>query len=366
MDRTNSVEDMDPDERSPYPAFVSVVIPCRNEVTCIDVCLQSVLSQDEPPGGFEVLIADGMSDDGTRERIQAVSKRDSRVRLIDNPKRIVSSGLNNAIRAARGAIIIRMDAHSEYGSDYVVRCVSALVRTGADNVGGPARTRAKGYTQRAISAAYHSAFSVGGARFHDEEFEGELDTVVYGCWWKETLLRIGLFDEELVRNQDDELNLRLTRGGGTVWQCPRIRSWYWPRSSLRELFIQYFQYGYWKVRVIQKHRIPASLRHLVPVLFVSMVGLGWLAAVVDPRALALYSSVLGTYTAICILYSIAIASRSGWELLPVLPPVFLAYHCGYGLGFAVGIVDFILLRSGPRAVATRLTRRVSMTPESRR
>src|SRR4029453_11974231 len=132
-----------------------------------------------------------------------------------------------------------------------------LRETDADNVGGPAHTKGIGYLQSAICAAYHSPFAVGGARFHQVDYEGDVDTVTYGCWPRKVFDQIGFFDEEFIRNQDDEFNLRLTRMGGKLWQSPRIKSWYRPRNSLRSLFRQYMQYGYWKVRVIQKHKIPA-------------------------------------------------------------------------------------------------------------
>ena len=138
-------------------------------------------------------------------------RTNGRIRVIDNPGRIVSTGLNAAIRTARGDIVVRLDAHTAYAPDYIRRCVDVLESTGADNVGGPARTRANGRLGQAISAAYHNPFGSGGARFHNEEFEGYVDTVIYGCWRKTTLEQLGLFDEALVRNQDDELNFRLVR-----------------------------------------------------------------------------------------------------------------------------------------------------------
>ena len=338
--------------------LVSIVVPCRNEAGHIDVCLRSILSQEELSGGrgFEVLVADGLSDDGTREAILERVAHDQRLRLIDNPGRIVSTGLNAAVRAARGEIIIRMDAHTEYASDYVCQCVAVLTESGADNVGGPACTRAEGTMQRAICAAYHSPFSVGGARFHDPSYEGELDTVVYGCWRTETLLRLGLFDEELERNQDDELNLRLSLSGGRLWQSPRIKSWYRPRSSLKALFKQYLQYGYWKVRVIQKHGRPASLRHLVPVVLVLGVTLGWLPGFGHWSCWLVYAGALGLYGLLCLLFSVRAAATSGWDLLLVLPVVFLIYHFSYGIGFAWGILDFLVLRRGAARTMTTLTR----------
>ena len=361
---------------------VSIIVPCRNEAGHIEKCLHDILAQEPRRDGetFEVLVADGMSDDGTREIVRKVAQSDSRVRLIDNPGRIVSTGLNEAVRAARGGIIVRMDAHTEYAPDYVRQCVAVLRQTGADNVGGPALTRAEGYVQRAVAAAYRSPFSAGGARFHDPGYEGKVDTVVYGCWRRETLLRIGLFDEGLVRNQDDELNYRLlheggrpfdetmvrteddelnfriVRKGGRLWQSPRIRSWYRPRSSLAALFRQYVQYGYWKVRVIQKHGRPASARHLVPVCFVAGLALGWLPGFAHWWFWAAYGAAVGFYLLLSLLFSAAAARRAGWDLFPILPLVFLTYHVGYGLGFARGLFDFVILRRRASPAMTALTR----------
>ncbi len=228
------------------------MVPCRNEAGAIGEALDSILAQDLAGFTWEILIADGMSNDGTRAILERYRRDEPRVRVIDNPRRTVPAGLNAAIREARGEIILRMDAHTSYAPDYVRRSVETLRATGAANVGGPARTRPHGYWGRAIAAAYHSPLACGGARFHNPEYEGWADTVPYGCWRKSTLVEAGLFDEALVRNQDDELNLRLWRAGKRVWQSPAIVSWYRPRGSVRQLFQQYFQYGFWKVAVISQ------------------------------------------------------------------------------------------------------------------
>ena len=383
---------------------VSVIVPCRNESSHIATCVAGLLALDAPAGGFEVIVADGMSDDGTREILEKIAAVSSPVvpvgspstqadrspishlpsshpnrptiRVIDNPRRIVSTGLNAAIHAAHGEIIIRLDAHTEYAPDYVRECVAALRATGADNVGGPARTKAQTYIEKAVSAAYHSPFSVGGARFHDPDYEGYVDTVTYGCWPRSTFEKFGLFDEELVRNQDDEHNLRITRGGGKIYQSPKIKSWYRPRGSLKALFKQYMQYGYWKVRVIQKHKLPASWRHLVPGAFVFMLLLlafaSVLFAVVPSAIFHLPSSVcrlpllglcslLFAYASAVFVASVVTAAKTEWKLLPVLPLVFGCYHFGYGLGFLRGILDFVILRRGASVSFTKLTRGSSET-----
>ena len=252
-----------------------------------------------------------------------------------------------------------MDAHTEYASDYVKQCVLILETTGADNVGGPARTKSDGYMQEAIAAAYHSPFSVGGARFHNVDYEGAVDTVTYGCWRREIFDRIGFFDESLVRNQDDEFNLRLKRAGGQIWQSPRIQSWYKPRSSLRSLFWQYAQYGYWKVRVIQKHRIPASVRHLVPAGFLLLLVALPMLSFYSALAFRAWFALIGAYLAFIVLASLRTANEKGWKLLPVVPLAFACFHFGYGFGFLRGVWDFILLRRQPGAAFSSLTRSAS-------
>jgi succinoglycan biosynthesis protein ExoA len=333
---------------------ISIVSACRNERKHIRAFIDSLLAQDLAGFDWEIIIADGASEDGTKEALSEVSRENPRVAVIDNPSRIVSTGLNAAIRAARGDIILRMDAHTEYASDYIQRCVEALETSGAQNVGGPARTKAEGLRARAIQAAYHSRFSTGGAKFHDENYTGYVDTVTYGCWRKETLLKLGLFDEKLVRNQDDELNLRLTRAGGKIWQSAEIVSWYRPRATLSALFRQYFQYGFWKVAVIRKHRIPGSWRHLIPGVFVAgnmALLLAALCLAVAGRAdlaektLLGWAAVLAAYVLASLVASFAAAKKFGWKLFPYLPGTFAVFHVSYGLGFLLGSVYWTFARS---------------------
>ena len=346
----------------PNHPTVTIIIPCRNEVKHIEPCLRSILSQNFTPGDFEIIVSEGMSNDGTRKVLKQLLEEASNILLVNNHGLTVSTGLNTAIKASRGQIIIRMDAHTEYASDYIRQCVEVLKGTRADNVGGPARTKAKGYMQSAICAAYHSAFSVGGARFHNIQYEGFVDTVPYGCWRRELFERLGGFDEELVRNQDDEFNLRIIRAGGKIWQSPRIQSWYSPRGSLSALFQQYMQYGYWKVRVIQKHKVPASIRHIIPSGFVFLLLvlplLSWLSSLAGWAWIGL----AGIYMVVNLTASFSTASQTAWKLFPVLPFVFFCFHFAYGLGFLNGIGDFVIRRRGPRPSQTKLTRTSNTNP----
>ena len=336
--------------------IVSVVIPCRNEAAHIVSCLDSVLAQENNGFELEVLVADGRSDDGTRELLSDYAKKNPQIKMVDNPKRITPTALNEAIKVARGNIIVRMDAHTEYAPDYILQCLQVMEETGADNVGGPARTKSKSYVQKAVAAAYHSRFSTGGARFHDPNYEGEVDTVTYGCFRKEVFDEVGLFDEELVRNQDDELNTRLIKAGKKIFQSPRIRSSYYPRSSLKALFRQYEQYGYYKVKVWQKHQLPTSIRQMVPgAMVLSFSGLALGSTISNIARIGLLS-LSSLYATGVVGASVHTAAKNDWRLLPILPLVFMGYHWGYGVGYVRGMVDFMVLKrdaSGRFQVLTR-------------
>jgi cellulose synthase/poly-beta-1,6-N-acetylglucosamine synthase-like glycosyltransferase len=250
-----------------------------------------------------------------------------------------------------------MDVHTRYAPDYLVQCLKALQLTGADNVGGPWRAVGRGLVQRTIAMAFNSSFAVGNARSRMLDYEGSVDTVYLGCWRRDRLIEVGLFDEDLVRNQDDELNLRITRAGGTIWQSPAIISWYEPRSSLRQLFRQYAQYGYWKVKVIQKHRLPASVRHLIPAMFVATLVVAALAAPLSPAAATILVASLASYgVAAAVAGAVLCARNSSWSSFPLTLPIFACFHFGYGIGFVAGVWRFWSGRATTNSVFSDLTR----------
>jgi succinoglycan biosynthesis protein ExoA len=268
---------------------VSVIVPCRNERRYIEGFCAGVMRQQLPPEWqLQLVVADGQSDDGTRELLQSIAQREPRVVWIDNPARIVSTGLNAALKLATGEVIVRMDVHSEYADDYVAQCLAVHAETSADNVGGPWHAVADenaGPMQQAVAAAFQSRWVAGGALSRQLDYDGWVDTVYLGSWPRQTFERFGGFDEQLVRNQDDEHNLRIVKGGGRVWQSSRIRSVYRPRANLSQVFRQYLQYGYWKPFVMKKHGQPASVRHAVPGVFVALLAVSLLMALlgVAPR-----------------------------------------------------------------------------------
>jgi glycosyltransferase involved in cell wall biosynthesis len=323
-------------------------MPCRNERKHIETCIRSLLQQNPPEGGYEIIVADGMSDDGTRDVLARLAREDGRLVVVDNPQQITPSGMNAGIAVARGRYIAIAGAHQRYAPDYLQQSVAVLEETGADNVGGALRCDAETLVQKAVAAAQHSAFGAGGARWHNPAYDGPADTVFGGLYRREVFDTIGHFDPTLVRNQDDEFNLRLTRAGGRIWQSSRIRSWYSPRRSIRALYQQYFQYGYWKVRVIRKHHLPASPRHLVPAAFVLSLAVTPLIAVVWPPAAAAWLALVVVYAAITVLASIVACRRSGWNVMPLMPVVFACCHFGYGIGFCAGLRDAVLGRATTR------------------
>ncbi len=305
----------------------------------------------------EIIVADGMSDDGTREVLRELSTRHPRIIVVDNPKRSTSAALNLAIRRSSGEILIRMDAHTRYAKDYVACCIEVSNETGADNVGGPQLAEAEGYVPSTIAVACHSPIAVGGSRIHDPSFEGPIDSVIYGVWRRGIFDKIGFFDEELARNQDGELNRRIIAHGGMIWQTPRIRSWYRPRNDLRSVFRQYAQYGYWKVREIEKHRGAASVRHLVPAAFLGTAGAFLIAGLFYVPAIPLFAALVACYLLFLFVSALALCARErAWTRLPLVPFVFACMQIGYGYGFWRGVWDFRLLRRAGRPAFEELTR----------
>jgi succinoglycan biosynthesis protein ExoA len=322
--------------------FVTLIMPVRNEAAFIARSLGAVLAQDYPHERMEVLVADGMSADGTREVIArlAAAYPGIRVAVLDNPGRIAPTGMNAAIERARGEVIVRVDGHTIVAPDYVRECVAALERSGASNVGGRMDAVSEGHVGRATARATSSPFGVGGARFHYSDREEWVDTVYMGAWPREVFRRVGLFDEEFVRNQDDELNYRLLSRGGRVLLSPRIRSRYYNRSTVRALWRQYFQYGYWKVRVMQKHPRQMRPRHVGPSLFVAALLVSLLIAPFSALGGWAFCLAAGSYVIANLGASVLTAGRNDWRLLPLLPMTFALLHVSYGLGFLVGLVKF--------------------------
>jgi succinoglycan biosynthesis protein ExoA len=324
------------------PPRVTVIMPIRNEEAFIARSLGAVLGQDYPAERMQVLVADGMSDDATREVIAGLAEAHPRhtIEIVDNPGRIVPTGFNAALDRATGDVVVRVDGHTIIDDDYVTQCVAALAATGADNVGGRMDAVSDGPVGAAIALATSSPFGVGNSQFHYATGEHWVDSVYMGAWPREVFERVGRFDTEMVRNQDDEFNYRLASQGGRILLTDAIRSQYYNRSSLRTLFRQYRQYGHWKVRVLQKHPKQMSARQFAPPALVAALAGGAVLAPFSRPVRRLWALLVGAYALANLGASVSIARRSGLSHLRYLPIVFGALHIGYGAGFLGGLLRF--------------------------
>lgn len=336
--------------------LVSVIIPARNEAGFIGRALDSILAGDYPAGRMEVIVSDGMSTDGTRERVAEYAARDRRVRMIDNPQRITPAALNRAIDAARGEIIARIDAHAAVAPDYLSRCIKYLESSGADNVGGSMRTlaQASGPFAGAIVAAMSHRFGVGNSYFRIGAGHGEprwVDTVFGGCWRREVFDRVGRFNERLERSQDMEFSLRLKAAGGKTLLAPDVRSDYYARSDLRSFWRHNVLNGEWAVLpFVYSDVIPVSLRHLVPLMFVIALMAGLVAIAWTAWPLAMVAI---PYAALNLAASLDAARRERKLVLAALMPVaFASLHVSYGVGSLRGLMGIVRARAHSRVEET--------------
>lgn len=334
--------------------MVSVIIPCRNEAQSIGRCLDSVLSSEYPRDRLEVIVADGMSRDGTRKRIDRYASRDRRVRRIDNPGRTTPHGLNRAIAAAQGKLILRLDAHAGIAPDYIAQAVRTLESWGADCVGGAMQTIAagSGAFAEAIRIGLSQPFGVGNAHFRTGSDKPLfVDTVFGACWRRDVFARIGWFDERLERSQDIEFSGRLRRAGGKILMSPEMKIDYYARATLGGFWRQNWSNGVWAILPFAHvPGIAVRWRHLAPLALVLglagsiaaalSTGIGWLAAS--------FAALYGTA-------NLAASARAAWKERSItlalrLPVVFASLHLAYGFGSLWGCVRLavLLTKSKPR------------------
>lgn len=320
--------------------FVSVILPVRNEESSIQSCLEAVLYQEYPREKIEVIVADGGSKDRTPEIISRLKINHPYLELIDNPGKIVSTGLNRALLCAKGDVIVRVDGHTIIAPDYVKECVLALQRSGADNAGGRMCAGSKTAFGQAVTVATSTPFGIGNAHFHYSKKEEWVDTVYLGAWKRDVFQKIGLFDEEMVRDQDDEFNYRLREAGGKILLSSRIKSKYTVRSTPKSLWKQYYQYGFWKVRVLQKHPRQMSLRQFIPPAFVVSLLTAPLISFVSPPLWFVFPLLLFLYLTANLSASITAYKKILPKDFWFLPISFAILHLSYGTGFLIGLMKF--------------------------
>lgn len=329
--------------------MISVICPIYNEEKYIDKCIGSIMEQDYPKDDMEVLFVDGMSTDGTRGIIAGYAEKMPYIRLIDNPRKTVPFAMNAGIDAASGDIIIRLDAHAEYGHDYFSMMVKYLDELpDAENVGGVCVTLPCNGTDTAaaIAVALSHTFGMGNSYFRTgTDSIREVDTVPFGCFRKEMFEKTGLYDTELTRNQDDELNGRIIKNGGKIYLIPSVRIKYFARDKIGKVRRMFWQYGMFKPLVNKKLGAPATLRQFVPPLFAIFAACGVVAWLYTPATIV-WSAVMLLYAATAIYIGIKEAVRQRRKALAwLLPYVFANIHLAYGAGYIAGIYKVIFKKS---------------------
>jgi glycosyltransferase involved in cell wall biosynthesis len=327
--------------------LVSIIIPCRNEEKFISKCIQSIMANTYPKNKMEILIIDGMSDDKTREIVKECTETYPCIRLLDNPMRSIPAALNIGIKNLKGQIVVRMDAHSTYEENYIANCVSYLLRYGADNVGGIWITVPgnDSLIARSIALVLSHRFGVGNADYRIGSQEMKyVDTVPFGCYKKEVFDRIGPYDEEMLRNEDDEFNNRLIKKGGKILLVPNIISYYHSRDSLKKLWRMGYQYGYFKPLVLIKAGQVSTFRQLVPPVFVAGLVLSGALSLMSKFFLVPFLMILVSYLLANLAFSFGLAAKKGAAFFLSIPLCFATLHFSYGIGYSMGILKFIVFR----------------------
>ena len=316
---------------------VTIAMPSFNEEHYIEACIASVQAQDYPAELIEILVADGRSTDKTREILERLSAADPRIRMVDNPARLQAAGLGLLVKEATGDIIVRMDVHAEYAPDYVRRCVETLERTGADNVGGAQRAKARTPFQAALCAALVSPLGVGGAKYRSSEAEGFVDTVFLGAFRRRVFETVGLWDPGAITNEDAELNQRILDSGGQIYLSKDIVVHYFPRDSIKTLAKQYFRYGRGRARTLLKLGRFPTLRPLLPFFLVS----GAAALLVTPPLWPFAPAAFATYALATGAEAVRVGAKLGPRAIPTIWAIFPVLHASHGAGFAAGLWQYL-------------------------
>ncbi len=325
---------------------ITIICPTYNEEKYIKQCIDTILSQDYPQDLIQILIIDGLSKDKTAHIVREYSKQHKHITLIENPDKFVPQALNIGIQNAIGDVIIRIDAHCEYPTNYVSVLVDKLYELNADNVGGQWITLPSNdsVTSLAIATASSHIFGVGNS-LHKTGSENiiETDTVPFGCYKKEVFTRIGLFDTDLIRNQDDEFNARLIKSGGKIYLIPQLKIKYYARDSFNKMNKMYYQYGLFKPLVNKKLKGAATIRQFFPMLFTLGILIGGILSLLIDLLFIPYVSILILYFGLAIYFAIKeFTKKKRIALLFVLPFTFFNIHLSYGLGYITGIIKVLL------------------------
>ena len=329
--------------------MLSVICPVYNEEKYITKCIDSILNQDYPKNDLEIIFVDGMSTDSTRLIINQYIEKYPFIHLLDNPHKIVPYAMNLGIKHSKGDVIIRLDAHALYPLDYFSKLLNGLKKYNADNVGGICKTLPTDTSSKAIAIAeaLSSPLGVGNSMFRiGVEHDIEVDTVPFGCFKREIFDKIGLYDVELIRNQDDELNARIIQAGGKIILLANITISYFARDSYNKLYKMYYQYGLYKPLVNKKLGSPATIRQFIPPLFVLYLIVSLILSCIIPCFWIIYIIPLFIYILLNGLFATILAKKYKKLLLALLVPfAIFTIHFGYGIGYWHGLFKILFKQS---------------------
>lgn len=339
----------------PNNEIVSIVIPCRNEESFIGRCLDSILANDYPSELLEVLVVDGFSDDRTPAVVRSYVEAHPEIRLLENPFRTTPAAMNIGIASSKGSVIVIASAHSEYPRDFVAKSVEWLERTGVEVVGGPLCTKpgAETTTARLIALATSHRFGVGNSKFRTAAPDGFVDTVPFGAYRREVFDRVGLFDERLLRNQDNELCSRILARGGKIFLTADLQAAYYSRRTLRELASQAFRNGMWNVLTVRLTPAAFRWRHFIPFVFVTALASLAVGSIAFESARPILGALICLYGLAALLASVNIQWKTSAKCALLLPPVFFILHSAYGIGTWRGLFRLALTPWGAVAVPGR-------------
>jgi glycosyltransferase involved in cell wall biosynthesis len=319
-------------------AFVSVIVPVRNEERYIRECVSSLVKQTYPTENYEIIVVDGRSSDKSREIVDELSRESRHLYCIDNPAGTAPAAMNIGIRHAKGDVIIRTDGHNFYPEDYIENCVKYLAKTGADNVGGPWMTvpADNSLGARLVAAMLSNPFGVGDSRFRISPEEGFVETVPFGAFRREVFDRVGMYNEKLVRNQDNDLNARIRSAGGKIYQTPALQTTYHPVAGFLQLLKQTYRNSQWHIFSVRENAKSMGLRHFAPALFVVMCAALIGGSPVSLVSAILLASLLSGYLLTGWYFAFSKSKSYGLGLRFLLPFACLCFHVSYGLGTLAG------------------------------
>lgn len=325
--------------------MISVICPIYNEERYIAKCIDSILLQDYPQEQMELLFIDGMSSDKTRHIVNSYQQKYKFIQLLDNHSRTVPYALNIGIKAASGNIIIRLDTHAIYPKNYLSELVKKQSELQCENVGGICVTLPCDDTSvsKAIATAMSNGFGVGNSMFRIGAKEiRKVDTVPFGCFQRDLFEKIGMFDTDLTRNQDDEFNARIVKNGGTIYLLPELKIKYFARNKIGKVGKMFYQYGLFKPLVNKKIGSPATIRQFAPEVFVIGLVTGASLSLFSAVIFYLYISILVFYIGLSLLSTRKEIAKDPKQAF-IFPIVFFTIHISYGWGYLVGFFKFYIL-----------------------